>query len=137
MVASEQLDGVRMLSINPVHLVVKPKAMALFTVMPLLTALFIVCGIFGGYIAGVNLLGGDPGSYMSSLQTSIDFHTDVAGTIIKSVVFGFLLSVIATYRGYTSKPTAEGVSEATTSTVVIASVSVLVFDYVITALWGV
>jgi phospholipid/cholesterol/gamma-HCH transport system permease protein len=137
MVATEQLDGLRMLSIDPMHLVIKPRALAMFTSMPLLTALFIVCGLFGGYVAGVGLMGGDPGSYMASLKDAIDFHNDILGSFLKSVVFGFLLAAIATFRGYTCKPTSTGVSSATTSTVVVASVTVLLFDYVITALWGV
>ncbi len=137
MVATEQLDGLRMQSIDPVHFVIMPKALAMFAVVPLLTCIFIVCGMLGGYIVGIGFMGGDPGSYMSSLRSSVDFHTDVGGGLIKSVVFGVLLGLIATYRGYTSKPTSEGVSSATTSTVVIGSVSVLLFDYIITALWGV
>jgi phospholipid/cholesterol/gamma-HCH transport system permease protein len=137
MVATEQLDGLRMSSIDPIHLVITPKALAMLAVMPLLTALFIVCGLLGGYIAGVVMLGCDPGSYMSSLNSSVDFNNDVAGSLLKSVIFGALLSVIATYRGYTSAPTSEGVSAATTSTVVIGSVTVLLSDYMITALWGV
>ena len=137
MVATEQLDGLRMLSIDPMHLVIKPRATAMFISLPLLTALFIVFGIFGGYIAGVDLMGGDPGSYMASLKDSIDFHNDILGSFIKSIVFGLLLSAIATFRGYTASPTSVGVSSATTSTVVVASVTVLLSDYVITALWGV
>ena len=137
MVATQQLDGLRMASIDPIHLVITPKALAMLAVMPLLTALFIVCGLLGGYVAGVLVLGCDPGSYMSSLKSSVDFRNDVAGSLVKSVVFGTLLSVIATYRGYTSVATSEGVSAATTSTVVIGSVTVLLSDYMITALWGV
>jgi phospholipid/cholesterol/gamma-HCH transport system permease protein len=136
MVATEQLDGLRMLSIDPIHLVIKPRALALAIVMPLLTALFIVSGIFGGYLAGVWLMGLDGGSYMSSLKGAIDFHKDITGSMLKAAIFGILVSVIATYRGYRSAPTAEGVSAATTSTVVTASVSVLIFDYIITAIWG-
>ena len=137
MVATEQLDGLRMLSIDPMHLVAKPKALAMITVMPLLTALFIVCGLLGGYLVGVGLMHVDPGSYMSSLRSNVDFPNDMECSFIKSVVFGAILALIATYRGYTSAPNAEGVSAATTATVVSASVSVLLFDYVITALWGV
>jgi phospholipid/cholesterol/gamma-HCH transport system permease protein len=137
MVTTEQLDGLRMLSIDPVHLVVTPRALALAFVMPLLSAIFIVCGLFGGYLVGVGFMGGDPGFYMSSLETSVNFHNDIAGSLVKAVAFGVLLALIATYRGYTSKPTSAGVSSATTSTVVIASVTVLLFDYIITALWGV
>jgi phospholipid/cholesterol/gamma-HCH transport system permease protein len=137
MVATEQLDGLRMMSIDPVHLVVTPKASAMLVVMPLLSALFIVMGLFGGYLVGVALMGIDGGAYLSSLESSVDFHDDVAGSLLKAVVFGLLIGVIATYRGYTSRPTSAGVSAATTSTVVVGSVTILLVDYVITALWGV
>jgi len=137
MVATEQLDGLRMMSINPVHLIVTPKALAMVAVMPLLSALFIVFGLAGGYFVGVVLMGIDAGSYMSSLEHSVVFRDDVVGSLIKATVFGLLVGLIATYRGYTCAPTSAGVSAATTSTVVVASVSVLLFDYVITALWGV
>ena len=137
MVATEQLDGLRMMSIDPVHLVVTPKALAMVAVMPLLSALFIVFGIFGGYLVGAGLMGIDPGNYMSSLQSAVDWKDDVAGSLLKALVFGVLVGLIATYRGYTSAPTSAGVSSATTSTVVVGSVSILIFDYFITALWGV
>lgn len=137
MVTTEQLDGLRMLSINPIDFVAAPKAVAMLVVMPLLTALFIVWGLAGGYITGVGLMNGDPGSYMASLRAAVDFHNDVEVSFVKSVAFGALVSIIATYRGYTCTPTSEGVSAATTSTVVIASVSVLLLDYIITALWGI
>jgi phospholipid/cholesterol/gamma-HCH transport system permease protein len=137
MVQTEQIDGLRMMSIDPVHLVVTPKALAMFAVMPLLNALFIVFGLAGGYLVGVNLLGVDGGTYVTVVESSVDFANDVAGSLLKSAVFGALVGIIATYRGYTARPTAEGVSAATTSTVVVASVAILVFDYFITALWGV
>jgi len=137
MVATEQLDGLRMMSIDPIHLVVTPKATAMIAVLPLLSALFIVCGLFGGYAVGVGLMGLDGGTYMSSLQSAVDFRDDVLGSMLKALSFGVLIGLIATYRGYTSAPTSEGVSAATTSTVVVASVCVLIFDYFITALWGV
>jgi phospholipid/cholesterol/gamma-HCH transport system permease protein len=137
MVATEQLDGLRMMSVDPVDLVVTPRALAMITVMPLLSALFITCGLFGGYLVGVGLMGLDGGVYMTSLQSAVDFHDDVAGSLLKAVVFGVLVGLIATYRGYTSAPTSAGVSSATTSTVVIGSVAILIFDYFITALWGV
>jgi phospholipid/cholesterol/gamma-HCH transport system permease protein len=137
MVATEQLNGLRMMSIDPIHLVVAPKATAMVFVMPLLGALFIVCGLFGGYAVGVGLMGLDGGIYMSSLRSAVDFRDDVAGSLVKALVFGTIVGLIATYRGYTCAPNSEGVSAATTATVVIASVSVLVFDYFITALWGV
>ncbi|MBI3786003.1 MAG: ABC transporter permease [Deltaproteobacteria bacterium] len=137
MVATEQLDGLRMMSINPIHLVITPKALAMTAVMPLLSGLFIVCGLAGGYLVGVGLMGIDAGAYMSSLENAVVFRDDVAGSLLKAFVFGGLVGLIATYRGYTCAPTSAGVSAATTSTVVVSSVSVLLFDYVITALWGV
>jgi phospholipid/cholesterol/gamma-HCH transport system permease protein len=136
MVVTEQLNGLRMLSVDPISLVIKPKAVAMFVATPLHTALFIVCGLYGGHLVGVGFMGGDPGSYMSSLRSAVDFHNDIEGCALKSAVFGLLLAWIATYRGYTSDPTSEGVSAATTSSVVISSVTVLLVDYVITALWG-
>ncbi len=137
MVATEQLDGLRMMSIDPIDIVVSPKAVAMILVMPMLTGLFIVCGLFGGYLVGVLLMALDPGIYMTSLQSAVDFQNDVAGSMLKALVFGILVGLIATYRGYTSEPTSAGVSLATTSTVVVGSVSILIFDYFITALWGV
>ena len=108
---------------RPDDFVVTPKALAMIVVMPLLSALFIVSGLFGGYLVGVRLMGVDPGSYMNSLQSAVDFSDDILGSLLKALVFGVLVGLIATYRGYKSEPTSAGVSAATTSTVVIASVS--------------
>jgi phospholipid/cholesterol/gamma-HCH transport system permease protein len=85
----------------------------------------------------VELMGVDGGNYATSLQSSVDFYDDILGSLVKAVVFGMLVGLIATHRGYTCVPTSAGVSAATTSTVVVGSVSVLVSDYFITALWGV
>src|SRR5256886_5914378 len=137
MVATEQLDALRIMSVNPIHLVVTPKATAMIAVMPLLPAPLIVCGLFGGELVGVGLMGVDAGSYMSSLVAAVDFHDDVLGSLLKALIFGVLVGLIATYRGHTTVPPSAGVGAATTSTVVVASVSILVFDYFITALWGV
>jgi len=137
MVTTEQLDGLRMMSVDPVDFVVKPKALAMLIAMPMLNALFIVLALFGGYLVGVQLLGVDGGTYVSSMENAINLEDDIAGTLLKSVIFGALVGMIATYRGYTSEPTSAGVSAATTGTVVTGSVAILLFDYVITALWGV
>jgi len=137
MVATQQLDGLRMLSIDPVHFVAAPKALAMALAMPLLSALFITSGLWGGYLVGVHFLNIDGGSYLSGLENSIRFGDDVLGSLLKSTIFGLLVGLIATYRGYTAEPNAAGVSRATNSTVVAASVSTLIFDYFITALWGV
>ena len=137
MVATEQLDGLRMMAVDPIDLVVTPKALAMIFAMPLLSALFIVSGLLGGYVGGVALMGIDGGTYVSSLHAAVGFRDDIVGSLLKALVFGVLVGLIATYRGYTSAPTSAGVSAATTSTVVVASVSILIFDYFITALWGV
>jgi phospholipid/cholesterol/gamma-HCH transport system permease protein len=137
MVTTGQLDGLRMMSVDPIDFVVSPKALAMLAVMPLLNALFIVFAVFGGYLIGVSYLGLDGGQYVTSLEEAVDFDNDIAGSLLKSVIFGGLIGIIATHRGYTSEPTAAGVSAATTGTVVAASVCVLLIDYVITALWGV
>ncbi len=136
MVATEQLDGLRMMSIDPVDYVTQPKALALTLSMPLLSALFVVVGIAGGYVVGVGLLGIDGGTYISSVEANITFSSEVVGSVLKSVVFGMVVALISTWRGYTSAPNAAGVSRATTGAVVQASVATLMFDYVITALWG-
>jgi phospholipid/cholesterol/gamma-HCH transport system permease protein len=125
------------MSIDPVDFVVTPKALAMLIAMPMLNALFIVFALFGGYMIGVGVLGVDSGTYVTSMEGSINFGDDVAGTLLKSSIFGALVGFIATYRGYISEPTSAGVSAATTGTVVIGSITVLLFDYIITALWGV
>lgn len=136
MVTSEQLDGLRMLSIDPLEIVVSPKATSMVFVMPMLSALFILTGLVGAYFIGVGLMGLDAGVFLSSLSSSVRFWDDVMGSMLKAVIFGCLAGLIATFRGYFSAPTAAGVSAATTSTVVITSVAILIGDYVVTALWG-
>jgi phospholipid/cholesterol/gamma-HCH transport system permease protein len=137
MVTTGQIDGLRMMSIDPVDFVIAPKALAMLIALPMLAALFTSFGFFGGYVVGVELLGVDGGTYISSLEGSIDFPDDVAQSLVKSLVFAALVGTIATYRGFHAEPTSAGVSAATTGTVVVASLAILLFDYVITALWSV
>jgi phospholipid/cholesterol/gamma-HCH transport system permease protein len=137
MVATEQLDGLRMMSVDPIDYVIGPKAIAMTLVMPMLSALFVCSGMFGGYLVGVGLMGIDAGTYVTGMDSSINFRGDVTGSILKALLFGVLVGLISTYRGYNSAPTSAGVSAATTSTVVTASVAVLISDYFFTALWGV
>lgn len=137
MVSTEQLDGMRTLAVDPMDYVVAPKALAMTLAMPLLSALFIVSAIFGGYLVGVQLLGLDGGTYMSGLESAVVFRDDVVGSFLKAGVFGMLVALIATYRGFTTERSSQGVSRSTTATVVTASVCILLADYVITALWGV
>ena len=137
MKATEQLDGLRMMAINPVHFIAMPRALALTLAMSLLNGLFITLSIAGAYAVGVSLQGLDGGVYLSGLESAVRFSEDVGQSLLKSVVFGMLLGLIATYKGYTCVPDAAGVARATTSTVVTASVCILLSDYMITALWGV
>jgi len=135
MTATEQIDGMRTMAVDPMHFVVGPKALALTLALPLLSCLFIVCAIFGAYLVGVQLLGLDSGVYFSSMNDAVDFRNDVVGSLLKAFVFGALISLVATYRGFTSGRSAEAVGRATTSTVVTASVCILLADYVVTSLW--
>ena len=137
MVTTEQLDGLRMMSVDPVDFVVSPKALALLFVMPLLVGLFILFALLGGYGVAVGMLGVDGGSFMSSMEDAVEFWNDVVGCFSKAITFGALTGLIATYRGYISEPTAAGVSAATTGTVVIGSVSILVFEFFLNGFWGV
>ncbi len=135
--ATEQLDGMRTMAVDPLHFVVAPKAVAMSLAMPLLSALFILFGIGGGYLVGVAFLGLDGGVYTSGLQAAVDFREDVAGSVLKATVFGLLVAWIATHRGMAAGRSAAAVSHATTRTVVTGSVAILLADYVITAFWGV
>ncbi len=137
MKATEQLDGLRMMAIDPVHFVAMPRAIALAVAMPLLNALFITLSFAGAYVVGVTIQGLDGGVYLSGLENAVRFGDDVGQSLVKSLVFGVLLGLIATYKGHACAPDAAGVARATTSTVVTASVCILVADYMITAFWGV
>ena len=133
--ASEQLDGMRTMAMDPVRFVVGPKSLAMIACMPLLNAIFICCAIAGSYLIAVRLLGLDEGIFFQNLNDQVDFEKDFLGTLLKSLVFGALVALIATYRGFTSGRSAEEVSRATTSTVVTASVWILLADFVVTSLW--
>ena len=137
MKATEQLDGLRMMAIDPIHFVAMPRAIALAISMPLLNALFITLSFAGAYAVGVSLQGLDGGVYLSGLENAVRFGEDVGQSLLKSCIFGILLGLIATYKGHTCAPDSAGVARATTSTVVTASVCILMADYMITALWGV
>ncbi|MBS3916432.1 MAG: lipid asymmetry maintenance ABC transporter permease subunit MlaE [Sulfuritalea sp.] len=133
MKATEQLSAMEMMAVNPIARVVAPRFWAGVISMPLLAALFSAMGIFGGYLVGVVLIGVDEGSFWSQMQASVDFREDIVNGVIKSVVFGILVSWIAVFEGYDSEPTAEGVSGATTRTVVTSSLAILAADFILTA----
>ncbi|AOY01283.1 lipid asymmetry maintenance ABC transporter permease subunit MlaE [Jeongeupia sp. USM3] len=133
MKATEQLSAMEMMAVNPVARVVAPKFWGGVISMPLLAALFSAMGIFGGYLVGVHLLGLDAGSFWSQMQASVDFRLDVINGVIKSVFFGIAVSLIAVFEGYDAPPTAEGVSGATTRTVVTSALVILGLDVLLTA----
>jgi len=134
MKATDQLSALEMMAVDPFPRVLMPRWLAGFIAMPLLTAIFSAVGIIGGYMIGVTLLGVDTGSYWTNLSSSVDFYDDLLNGVIKSVVFGAVVCWVALFQGYDCVPTAEGVGRATTRTVVIASLAVLGFDFLLTAL---
>ncbi len=134
MKATEQLSAMEMMAVDPVKRIIAPRFFAGFISMPLLASLFSMVGVIGGNIAGVGLLGVDNGSYWSQMQDNIDFYDDILNGIVKSIVFGFVTSWIALFEGYDATPTSEGVSRATTRTVVNSAFAVLGLDFILTAL---
>jgi phospholipid/cholesterol/gamma-HCH transport system permease protein len=134
MKAGEQLIAMEMMAVDPLARVLAPRFWAGFIAMPLLAAIFSAVGILGGYFVGVGLIGVDAGAFWSQMQAGVDVVDDVLNGVIKSVVFGVAVTFIALFQGYEAKATPEGVSRATTRTVVIASLAVLALDFVLTAL---
>ncbi len=133
MKATEQLSAMEMMAVNPIARVVAPRFWAGVISMPLLAALFSAMGVFGGYLVGVQLIGVDEGAFWSQMQAAVDFRQDIVNGVIKSCVFGLIVSWIAVFEGYDADPTAEGVSRATTRTVVTSSLAILAADFVLTA----
>ena len=134
MKATEQLSGMEMMAVDPMQRVIAPRFVAGLISMPLLAAMFSAIGIFGGYFVGVGLLGVDAGSFWSQMQAQVDLYEDVYNGMIKAAVFGFVVSWIAVFEGYDAVPTSEGVSLATTRTVVHGALAVLGLDFILTAL---
>jgi len=133
MKATEQLSAMEMMAVDPIARVVAPRFWAGFISMPLLAAMFSAMGVFGGYLVGVVLIGVDEGSFWSQMQSAVDFREDILNGVIKSIVFGFAVTWIALFEGYDAPPTAEGVSGATTRTVVTSSLVILGLDFVLTS----
>ncbi|WP_250507553.1 lipid asymmetry maintenance ABC transporter permease subunit MlaE [Caballeronia sp. GAFFF3] len=134
MKAGEQLTAMEMMAVDPLKVVVAPRMWAGIVAMPVLAAIFSAVGIIGGYVVGVMLIGVDPGAFWSQMQGGVDVWRDVGNGVIKSIVFGFAVTFIALFQGYEARPTPEGVSRATTKTVVYASLAVLGLDFLLTAL---
>ncbi|WP_110668259.1 lipid asymmetry maintenance ABC transporter permease subunit MlaE [Salinicola halophilus] len=134
MKATEQLTSMEMIGVDPLRRIVAPRLWAGFVSLPILTVIFGVVGIWGGYLVGVKWLGVYDGSFWSNMQDSVSFVGDVLNGMVKSLVFGLVVTWIAVFQGYDLIPTSEGISRATTRTVVYASLAVLGLDFVLTAL---
>ena len=132
--ATEQISAMEMMAVNPIARIVAPRFWAGVISMPLLAALFSAVGVFGGYFVGVIQIGVDEGSFWSQMQAAVDFRDDIMNGVIKSIVFGTVVTIIALFEGYDAPPTAEGVSGATTRTVVTSSLAILMLDFVLTAI---
>jgi phospholipid/cholesterol/gamma-HCH transport system permease protein len=133
MKAGEQLAAMEMMAIDPKERVLAPRFIGGLVAMPLLAALFSAVGIFGGYVVGVLMIGIDPGQFWSQMQGGVDVFNDVGNGIIKSLMFGLACTFVALYQGYETEATPDGVARATTRTVVISSLAVLLLDFVLTA----
>lgn len=134
MKATEQLASMEMMAVDPVHRVITPRFLAGFISLPLLTLIFMSLGIYSGYLVGTLWLGVDEGSFLSQMQSKVEFRHDIVNGIIKSIVFGFVVTWISVFQGYDAKPTSEGVSRATTRSVVYSALAVLALDFVLTAM---
>jgi len=134
MKATEQLSSLEMMAVDPLHRVIAPRFWAGFISMPLLSMIFSAVAIYGGYLVGVRWIGLDAGSFWSNMQSVVEFKADVLNGIIKSIVFGFVITWFAVYQGYECVPTSEGIGRATTRTVVYSSLAILGLDFVLTAM---
>ncbi len=132
--AGEQIAAMEMMAVDPMARVLAPRYAAGIIVMPLLASVFSAVGILGGYVVGVLLIGVDPGQFWGQMQAGVDVFKDVGNGVIKSLVFGVAVTFVALYQGWRAQPTPEGVSRATTRTVVVASLAVLGLDFMLTAL---
>ncbi|MEE9331647.1 MAG: lipid asymmetry maintenance ABC transporter permease subunit MlaE [Methylophilaceae bacterium] len=133
MKATEQLSAMEMMAVSPVSRVIAPRFWAGVISLPILAALFSMIGILGGYLVAVPLIGVDTGAFWSQMQANVDWRVDIVNGVIKSIVFGVACTMIALFEGYDAPPTAEGVSRATTRTVVTSSLVVLALDFALTS----
>jgi phospholipid/cholesterol/gamma-HCH transport system permease protein len=134
MKAGEQLSAMEMMAVDPVRRILAPRFWGGIIAMPLLAAVFSAVGVMGGWLVGVVMIGIDAGSFWSQMQSGVDVWRDVGNGIVKSFVFGVTVTFVALYQGFEAQPTPEGVSRATTRTVVVASLAVLGLDFLLTTL---
>jgi len=133
MKAGEQITAMELMAIDPIQRILAPRFWAGVITLPLLAAIFSAVGILGGWLVGVVMIGVDAGSFWSQMQSGVQVWADVGNGVVKSVVFGFTVTFVALLQGYVAQPTPEGVSRATTRTVVMASLAVLGLDFLLTA----
>ncbi len=131
--AGEQLSAMEMMAVDPVRRILAPRFWGGVSAMPLLSLVFNAVGVIGGWLVGVVLIGVDGGAFWGQMQSGVDVFKDVGNSIVKSLAFGVAVTFIAVLQGFVAKPTPEGVSRATTRTVVMASLTVLALDFVLTA----
>ena len=134
MKATEQLSSLEMMAVDPLRRIISPRFWAGVISMPMLALIFSAVGILGGHLVGVDWLGVDAGSYWSIMQSTVEWREDVMNGVIKSLVFAVVVTWIAVFKGYDAVPTSEGISKATTETVVYSSLAVLGLDFVLTAI---
>ena len=134
MKAGEQLSAMEMMAVDPIRRVLAPRFWAGVFTMPMLAAVFSAVGIIGGWLVGVVMIGVDAGSFWSQMQGGVEWWNDLGNGVLKSIVFGITVTFVALYQGYMAQPTPEGVSRATTRTVVVASLWVLGLDFGLTAM---
>ncbi len=134
MKTTEQLAAMEVMAVDPIARVVAPRFWGGVISLPLLAALFSTLGIYGGYLVGVRLIGIDSGAYWGQMSAAVDWKYDILNGVIKSLVFAVAISLIAVFEGYDATPTAEGVSAATTRTVVTSALAILALDFVLTVI---
>jgi len=134
MQSSEQIASMEMMAVSPLKRILAPRLIAGIIALPLLTLIFNVVAIFGGYVIGVNWMGVDGGTFWSVMQNSVNFSPDVVNGIIKSIIFAFIITWVALFNGFRVIPNPQGISRATTKTVVLASLLVLAMDFLLTVI---
>ncbi|HCK04501.1 MAG: ABC transporter permease [Methylophilales bacterium BACL14 MAG-120910-bin43] len=133
MKATEQLSAMEMMAVSPIARIIAPRFWAGVIAMPILASIFSMVGVLGGYVVAVPIIGVDEGAFWSQMQANVDFNFDIMNGLIKSLVFGVACTIIALFEGFDAPPTAEGVSRATTRTVVTSSLAILALDFVLTS----
>jgi phospholipid/cholesterol/gamma-HCH transport system permease protein len=133
MKSGEQLTALDMMAVNPMARIVAPRFWGGLIAMPILSVIFAMAGILGAYLIVVVLVGIDAGAFWSQMQSGVDWWDDIGQGVIKSIVFGVIVTAIALFEGYEANPTPEGVAHATTRTVVASSLAVLGMDFILTA----